>query len=78
MDAVTAAVTTLENNPLFNAGKGSVFNHLGRHEMDASIIDGKNRAAGAVTCVTGVKNPVPAGSIGDGKNRTCNAMRKWG
>lgn len=58
MDAVTAAVTTLENNPLFNAGKGSVFNHLGRHEMDASIMDGKSLAAGAVTCVTGVKNPV--------------------
>lgn len=58
LDAVCAAVTSLEDNPLFNAGKGSVFNHLGRHEMDASIMCGHDLSAGAVTCVTGVRNPV--------------------
>ena len=58
IDAVTAAVTSLEDNPLFNAGRGSVFTHDGRHEMDASIMNGENLAAGAVAGVTGVQNPV--------------------
>ncbi len=57
-DAVCAAVVELENNPLFNAGKGSVFNHLGKHEMDASIMEGKNLNAGAVTGIKSIKNPI--------------------
>lgn len=58
LDAVCAAVACLEDNPLFNAGKGSVFNHMGRHEMDASVMCGHDLSAGAVTCVTGIRNPV--------------------
>jgi beta-aspartyl-peptidase (threonine type) len=58
LDAVTAAVTALEDCPLFNAGKGAVFNHEGRHEMDASVMRGDNRAAGAVSGVRNIKNPV--------------------
>src|SRR4051812_36593527 len=46
--AVEASVMSLEDNPLFNAGKGSVFNSDGRHEMDAAIMDGHTGAAGAV------------------------------
>lgn len=58
VDAVEQAVLKLEDNPLFNAGRGSVFNHEGKHEMDAAIMDGKTRNAGAVTCVFNIKNPV--------------------
>lgn len=58
IDAVEKAVTELENSPLFNAGKGSVFTAEGTHEMDASIMDGKTLEAGAAALVTGVKNPV--------------------
>jgi beta-aspartyl-peptidase (threonine type) len=58
LDAVEQAVRVLEDCPLFNAGKGSVFTYDGRHEMDASVMNGKDRSAGAVTCVTGVRNPV--------------------
>ncbi len=58
LDAVATCVTNLENNHLFNAGKGSVFTNSGRHEMDASIMDGSNLLAGAVAGVTGVRNPV--------------------
>ncbi len=58
MDAVTAAVVALENCPLFNAGKGSVFNHEGGHEMDASVMNGSDCNAGAVAGIQGVKNPV--------------------
>lgn len=57
-DAVETAVTILENNPLFNAGKGSVFNHNGSHGMDASIMDGLTLNAGAIANVSGVRNPV--------------------
>ncbi len=60
LDAVTAAVTELENCPLFNAGKGSVFTYNGEHEMDASIMRGDNLAAGAITAVKNIKNPVVA------------------
>jgi len=56
--AVEAAVISLEDNPLFNAGKGAVFTHDKKHEMDASIMDGTNLKAGAVAGVTNVKNPV--------------------
>jgi beta-aspartyl-peptidase (threonine type) len=57
-EAVLAAVVELENNPLFNAGKGGVFNHLGQHEMDAAIMEGKYLKAGAVCGVKNIKNPV--------------------
>ena len=58
LDAVEIAVTLLEDCPLFNAGKGSVFTAEGTHEMDASIMEGQHRQAGAVSLVTGVKNPI--------------------
>ncbi|MEN7548359.1 isoaspartyl peptidase/L-asparaginase [Rapidithrix thailandica] len=58
IDAVTEAVVNLEDNELFNAGKGSVFTHDGEHEMDASLMEGKNLKAGAVTSVKLVKNPI--------------------
>jgi len=58
LDAVEAAVTVMEDSELFNAGKGSVFTHEGDHEMDASIMDGSDRNAGAVAGVKRVKNPI--------------------
>ena len=58
IEAVCCAVVELENNPLFNAGKGSVFNHLGKHEMDASIMNGKDLNAGAVCGINQFKNPI--------------------
>ena len=58
VDAVEAAVTSLEDFPLFNAGKGAVFNNIGGHEMDAAIMSGKDLKAGAVCGVSHVKNPV--------------------
>jgi L-asparaginase / beta-aspartyl-peptidase len=58
LDAVEGAVFSMEDSPLFNAGKGSVFNNIGEHEMDAAIMYGKDRTAGAVTGVRHIKNPV--------------------
>jgi len=58
LDAVQAAVLVLEESPHFNAGKGAVFNAEGGHELDASIMDGHARRAGAVAGVTTVRNPV--------------------
>jgi L-asparaginase / beta-aspartyl-peptidase len=58
LDAVEAAVRLLEDDPHFNAGRGSVFTYDGRIEMDASIMDGADRNAGAVTGVTATRNPV--------------------
>jgi len=58
LDAVEAAVISLEDFPLFNAGKGAVFTNTGTHEMDASIMYGLNLNAGAVSGVSNVKNPV--------------------
>jgi len=58
VQAVEEAVISLEDSPLFNAGKGSVFTANGTHEMDAAIMDGKNLMAGAVSLITGIKNPV--------------------
>jgi beta-aspartyl-peptidase (threonine type) len=58
IDAVEAAIRSLENNPLFNAGKGSVFSNEGEHEMDASLMNGKDLMAGAVAGVKNVKNPI--------------------
>ena len=58
IDAVEAAVISLEDFPLFNAGKGAVFTNTGTHEMDASIMYGLNLNAGAVSGVSNVKNPI--------------------
>jgi beta-aspartyl-peptidase (threonine type) len=60
LDAVEATVRVLEDNPLFNAGKGAVFTHEGRNELDASIMDGATRKAGAVAGVTIIRNPISA------------------
>lgn len=60
LDAVTEAVLRLEECPLFNAGKGAVFTHAGTHELDASIMDGRTLAAGAVACVKSLRNPILA------------------
>ena len=57
-EAVAMAVVTLEDNPLFNAGKGAVFNHIGGHEMDAAIMQGIDLKAGAACGVSSIKNPV--------------------
>lgn len=58
LDAVRAAVIELENNILFNAGKGSVFTNTEKHEMDAAIMDGKDLSAGAVAAVKNIRNPI--------------------
>lgn len=58
LDAVEAAVRVLEDNPLFNAGKGSVFTHEGTNELDASIMDGRTLSAGAVAALKHVRNPI--------------------
>jgi beta-aspartyl-peptidase (threonine type) len=60
IDAVTAAVRVLEDNPLFNAGHGAVLTHDGSHELDASIMDGRSLEAGAVACITRTRNPILA------------------
>ncbi len=60
LDAVTAAVVALEDDPRFNAGRGAVFNADGGHEMDAAVMDGCTRAAGAIAGVCGPRNPVLA------------------
>jgi len=58
LDAVEATVKILEDNPLFNAGKGAVFTHEGKIELDAAIMNGKNLAAGSMAGVTTIKNPI--------------------
>jgi beta-aspartyl-peptidase (threonine type) len=58
LDAAETAVRTLEDNPLFNAGRGAVFTAEGRNELDASIMDGRTRAAGAVAAITRTRHPV--------------------
>lgn len=60
LDAVETAIRVLEDSPLFNAGRGAVFTAEGRNELDASIMEGKSRRAGAVGGVTTVKNPISA------------------
>ena len=60
LDAVEQTLRIMEDNPLFNAGKGAVFNHDGKNELDASIMDGSNLAAGAVAGVLDIKNPITA------------------
>lgn len=58
IDAVEESVKNLENSPLFNAGKGSVFTASGKHEMDASIMDGRDKSAGAISLIGGIRNPI--------------------
>jgi beta-aspartyl-peptidase (threonine type) len=60
VDAVEAAIIIMENSPLFNAGKGAVFTHEGKNELDASIMDGSTMKAGAVAAVGDIRNPVSA------------------
>ena len=60
LDAVTASVCVLEDDPLFNAGRGAVFTRAGTQEMDAAVMDGRERRAGAVAGIFGLKNPVLA------------------
>jgi beta-aspartyl-peptidase (threonine type) len=60
IDAVMAAIVEMEDSPMFNAGKGSVFSHAGRNELDASIMNGSTRMAGAVAAVTTIRNPIRA------------------
>lgn len=60
LDAVEACVRYMEDNPLFNAGKGAVFTNEGKNELDAAIMDGKTLAAGSVAGVTTIRNPISA------------------
>ncbi len=58
MDAIKAAIIPMEDSPLFNAGKGAVFTWEGTNELDSSIMDGRDRSAGAIAGVKTVKNPI--------------------
>ncbi len=60
LDAVEIAIRYMEDSPIFNAGKGAVFTWDGRNELDASIMEGKTKKAGAVGAVTVIKNPISA------------------
>lgn len=60
VEAVEAAIHVMEDSPLFNAGKGAVFTHEGKNELDAAIMEGKTQKAGAVAGVTTIKNPISA------------------
>lgn len=60
LDAVEVAIHVLEDSPLFNAGKGAVFTHEGKNEMDAAIMDGRTLKAGAIAGVTVIRNPISA------------------
>ncbi len=60
LDAVEACVRSMEDNPLFNAGKGAVFTNEGKNELDAAIMNGKTLAAGSVAGITSIKNPISA------------------
>jgi L-asparaginase / beta-aspartyl-peptidase len=60
LDAVEATIRVLEDNPLFNAGKGAVFTHDGRNEMDAAVMNGKTLEAGSVAGVSTIRNPITA------------------
>ncbi len=85
LDAATAAVCALEDDPLFNAGRGAVFTRAGTQEMDAAVMDGHDRRAGAVAGIFGPRNPVLAARevmeksphvllVGDGAMAFCREM----
>jgi len=63
LDVVEMVVRNLEDNPLFNAGKGSVFTNDGRNELDAAIMDGRDLNAGAVAGVGDIRNPISAARV---------------
>lgn len=86
LDAVEAAVVELENFPLFNAGRGAVFTHDGKNEMDACLMEGKTHLAGAVAFVRNIKNPIKLARLvlektehvllaGDGANQFAAEMK---
>ena len=86
LDAVEATVRVLEDDPLYNAGRGAVFNRAGQHELDASIMDGKSGLGGGVAGITTVKNPISLARlvmtetrhvllIGEGAERFADEMR---
>jgi L-asparaginase / beta-aspartyl-peptidase len=60
LDAATAAVMALEDEPLFNAGRGAVYTSAGKQEMDAAVMDGRDRSAGAIAGICGPRNPILA------------------
>ena len=70
LDAVDAAVVALEDDPGFNAGRGAALTEDGGVELDAAVMEGSGRAAGAVACVQGVRNPIRAARavLGDGRH----------
>src|SRR6267154_4725445 len=85
LDAVTAAVVALEDDPLFNAGRGAVFTAAGTQEMDPAIMEGRERRAGAVAGIFGPRNPILAARtvmehsphvllIGEGALALCRAQ----
>jgi beta-aspartyl-peptidase (threonine type) len=86
LDAVEISVAELENFPLFNAGRGAVFTHEGKNELDAAIMDGANQKAGAVAFVKNVVNPIKLARLvmertehillgGDGANEFAREMK---
>jgi L-asparaginase / beta-aspartyl-peptidase len=86
LEAVATAVIELENFPLFNAGRGAVFTHEGKNEMDAAIMNGQNLRAGAIAFVKNVKNPIKLAKLvmektehvllaGDGANEFAREMK---
>ena len=86
LDAVERVVRTLEDDPLFNAGKGAVYNHEGKHELDAAIMNGKDLSCGSVASLTTVKNPISLARmvmeksqhvflIGEGAERFADMMK---
>ena len=70
LDAVEAAVVVLEDDPVFNAGRGAALTEDGGVELDAAMMEGTGRRAGSVACVTGVRNPVRAAraALEDGRH----------
>lgn len=86
LDAVEQTIRILEDEPLYNAGRGAVFNNQGKHELDAAIMDGKLRKAGSVAGVTTVRNPISLARLvmtetshvllmGDGAEKFADEMR---
>jgi L-asparaginase / beta-aspartyl-peptidase len=73
LDAVAASVVALEDHPLFNAGRGAVYNAERKHELDASIMDGASLRAGAVAAVSGIRNPILAARMCCSRARGPNA-----
>ena len=76
LDAVEAAIQVLEDNPLFNAGKGAVFTHEGTNELDSSIMDGKTLNAGAVASREAYPQPHQSCAAGHGKIAARHARRR--